>query len=1035
LNREKTPIYDEKMTKKAKISYNIYSKLSLKGCIIKFILPLVLVVFTGCAVPTVPPPFGINKVITKQPDWQVAETPHFAIHYYPETEKFIPQISKILEEAYLKETHDLDYVPPDKTPFFVYASHNDFEETNISDITGGEDVGGFSEPLKNRLVIPLTGSEKDLDHVIRHEYTHILQFGIFYGGFWKSVRLLKSVFYPYWFMEGLAEYESGYWDTYDDMVVRDMAITDTLMPLDDLNNFAHLGSGKVFPAYQESSRFIHYIADTYGKDKISLLPLTFKDHYDSQSVLYQITKKDFFKLDKEFRNYLKEQYTKQTEQKKEPDFYGRQLTKGQKYNTNPVFSPNGKQIAFLTDRNNYQDILLLNVDGSNIRSLLKNKIMKKFDYVHPEGHALSWSPDGEKIIFAASKNQKDYLYIITVNTGKVQKLNNDLDSVLSPSFSPDGDRIVFTGMKDGITNLYLVDASGNNQLQLNDDPFDDNYPTFSPDGKKVLYISERNKKTHIFVIDIETSQITQITDTGHNELSPTWYDNGQKVLFIADADGIYNVYSMNSNGTGVVKLTDVKVGVLTPSCSVDGENMVFVAYHLWEMNVYVAPKDKLENGQPIILTKPGPADLNYPTEPIEQVIITTVPVTLPDITKQALPAATTGLPLATTTQTIISIQPEPSESVAITTGPAKFSNMVDQGLPSATTGQLSLPSIYPLSKGVPYHFNLSTDLFYPLLFYSTADGLYTAIFWQGSDMLGDHQLGFLTEYYSDPDFLNFQTYYTFKKLRPQFVIGTQVNKDSYYDDNNDLIKTRQWGRELLMSYPFDRFNRVELGLHSTDLWKKNRTQDDLITKDLQNAYSVSLVTDMSTGEMFDLMRGKRTNFTFYQARKVLGGTIEFNDYLLDTQCYATLAKNHILAWRLLGRFSEGKDADTFNLGGSDAVRGIPSDAFSNNRIMVLNTEYRFMIIPNINYHMWYILPDFYFKSLQGVLFVDTGLGYNTRDEFRNQKISSLKTGVGVGIRLDTFILEGFAFVFRLDYAKRTDAKDKGVVYFTLGPSF
>ncbi|MFH1239283.1 MAG: hypothetical protein V1653_04120, partial [bacterium] len=182
-----------------------------------------LATLTGCAIPTVPPPFGINKVITKQPRWQVAQTPHFEIYYYPQSEKLIPRISQLLEEAYQKVAHDLDYTPPDKTPFFIYAAHNDFEQTNISDITGGEGIGGFSDPLQDRLVIPLTGSDKELGYVIKHEYTHIITFGIFYGGFWKSVRLLKSFFYPYWFMEGLAEYETGVWENYSDMLVRDMA--------------------------------------------------------------------------------------------------------------------------------------------------------------------------------------------------------------------------------------------------------------------------------------------------------------------------------------------------------------------------------------------------------------------------------------------------------------------------------------------------------------------------------------------------------------------------------------------------------------------------------------------------------------------------------------------------------------------------------------------------------------------------------------------------------------------------------------------
>ncbi|MFH1239038.1 MAG: BamA/TamA family outer membrane protein, partial [bacterium] len=962
-----------------------------KNFFLKVMILILLATLSGCAIPTVPPPFGINKVITKQLRWQVAQTPHFEIYYYPQSEKLIPRISQLLEEAHQKVAHDLDYTPPDKTPFFIYATHNDFEQTNISDITGGEGIGGFSDPLQDRLVMPLTGSDKELEYVIKHEYTHIITFGIFYGGFWKSVRLLKSFFYPYWFMEGLAEYETGVWENYSDMLLRDMAISDELIPLGDLENFAHLEGHQVVPAYKESARFIRYLADTYGKDKVALLPLEFKERFDSTSVLYRVTKKDLLTVNKDFQDYLKKKYNQQVEGKKEADFYGRQLTKGQKYNTNPVFSPDGQQLAFITDRDNYEDILLVNSDGSDIRSLLKRKIMRRFDVLRREGHALSWSPDGQTIILAAEKNQQDYLYIINVKSGKVKKLDNDLDSVFSPCFSPDGNEIVFVGMKDGINNIYTMNIDGSNVQQLNDDYFDDNYPTFSPDGGKILYISERNKQLDIFVLDIHTRQITRLTDTPYDELSPTWYSDGQKILFVSDADGIYNIYSMNSDGSGTVKLTDIKVGILSPSFSADETNMVFVSYRFGEMNIYVAPKDRLTPVTPVTLAPPETDKLTYQTEPSEPIVISTGPVALPAI--------------------------------------------ATQGLTPATTGQSPLNNVYPLSKGVPYHFKGATDLFYPLLFYSTADGLYTALYWQGSEILGNHQMAVYTEYYSNEDWLNFQTYYTFKKLRPQFTVGTQIRKDTYYDENNDFIKSNRWVKQFFMSYPFDRFNRAVLGLHSQDLTRKNRDKNDLLTKDRENAVSLSLVRDFTTGEMFDLTRGRRTNFTVYQARKILGGTVDCIDYLVDTQLYANLTKNHILAWRFLGSFSEGPDTDSFNLGGSDAVRGIPRDDYITNKLMVLNTEYRFMIFPKIGYHMWYMIPDFYFKSLQGVLFIDTGLGYNTRGELKNKDISSLKTGAGVGLRLNTFLLETFAFVFRLDYAKRMDAKDNGVVYFTLGPSF
>ncbi len=990
----------------------IYIKKTLRKYFRILVPVLLFYITTGCAGPTIPPPFGTNKVITQQSKWYVAQTPHFEIYYYSETEKLIPRISQILEDAYQRVTKDLDYEPLEKTPFFIYATHNDFEQTNITDIVG-EGVGGFAEALKNRFVIPLTGSERELEYVIRHEYTHIVTFEIFYGGFWKSVRLLKSVFYPYWFMEGIAEYETGVWDSRADMLVRDAAISNKLIPLDDLLNFAHLESSQILLAYSQSHAFMQYIADNYGKDKIAVLPFEFKDRFDSSGVLRYITKKDIFRINEEWQNFLKQKYSKDVENKKEPDFYGKQLTKNRKNNTNPVFSPDGEKIAFISNRNNYFDIFLMNSDGSQLRSLLKNKIMRNIDVITTKGHALSWSPDGEKIVFAAEKNQRDYLYIFNLKNKKLKKLKNKLDSVSSPYFSSDGKQIVFVGMKDGINDLYLVDINGNNLEQLTDDYFDDDYPIFYPDGKKILYVSERNKQLDLFEIDVETVQIRQITNTPFDELSASYYNNGDKIIFVSDASGIYNIYSMNNDGTEVIQLTDVKIGNFTPNYSIDNQRLLFVSYRFGEMNIYLSRQGKLAGEQKLIIDEPQTSKLSSQTNSAENIIIST--------------PLDTESNLKISSSTLKSIEINNKELNASTTGQITVS--LDR-IPEAS------PQVgYPLSEGSPYYFKGSTDLFYPFLIYSTSEGLYLALYWQGSELLGNHQIWTFTEYSSGNDWLDFNIFYTFKKWRPHFSLGTQVKKESYYDENDNFIKSDKWGKYLYINYPFDRFNRIVVGLHSYDVTKKNRDLNDLITKDRENGVSLSLVRDLTSGEMFDLTRGRRTNFTFYQAKKVLGGDFDYTDYLIDAQNYTTLVKNHIFALRIFGNFSEGPDKETFPVGGSDRVRGYPRSEYNNNKLVAVNTEYRFLIFPKINYHMWYIIPDFYFKSLQGIIFVDTGLGWDSRGEFKAKDINSLKTSVGIGLRLNTFILEAFPLILRLDYAKRTDISDEGVLYFTSGFSF
>ena len=471
---------------------------------------------------------------------------------------------------------------------------------------------------------------------------------------------------------------------------------------------------------------------------------------------------------------------------------------------------------------------------------------------------------------------------------------------------------------------------------------------------------------------------------------------------------------MNNDGTEVIQLTDVKGGNFTPKYSNDNQRLLFVSYRFGEMNIYLSSQGKLLAGEhKLIIDEPENFKLSSQINSVENSIIST--------------ALDTENNLMVSSSTLKTTEINNKELNSSTTGQTKVSSdKISVALPR---------SEYFLSEGVPYSFKASTDLFYPFLIYSTSEGLYLALYWQASEILGNHRLWTFTEYSSGNDWLDFNIFYTFKKWRPQFSVGTQVKKESYYDESDNLIKSDKWGKYLYIGYPFDRFNRIVLGLHSYDLTKKNRDLNDLTTKDRENGISVSLVRDLTRGEMFDLTSGRRTNFTFYQAKKVLGGNFDYTDYLIDAQNYTTLAENHILALRILGNFSEGPDKETFPVGGSDRVRGYPRSEYNNNKLVAINTEYRFLIFPKINYHMWYIIPDFYFKSLQGVIFIDSGLGWDTKTEFETEDINSLKTSIGIGLRLNTFILEAFPLVLRLDYAKRTDINDDGVFYFTSGFSF
>jgi hypothetical protein len=184
-------------------------------------------------------PAAQNKVILKPPKWQIAQTRHFDVYYYPGAERILPQATANLEKAYDEISKLLGIELPYRAPFFLFLNHNDFEQNNVVDV--GEGTGGVTEAFKGRFLVFNDGSRAWMEHVIAHELVHVFQFHVLYDGFWRSVRLLKSVLYPLWFMEGLAEHASGAVDqVQEDLYLRDAVTSGTLLPITQLHGFNHV---------------------------------------------------------------------------------------------------------------------------------------------------------------------------------------------------------------------------------------------------------------------------------------------------------------------------------------------------------------------------------------------------------------------------------------------------------------------------------------------------------------------------------------------------------------------------------------------------------------------------------------------------------------------------------------------------------------------------------------------------------------------------------------------------------------------------
>ena len=244
---------------------------------------------------------------------------------------------------------------------------------------------------------------------------------------------------------------------------------------------------------------------------------------------------------------------------------------------NTLASDHIPQIAFSSSQNGNRDIYVMGADGENQIRLTKHR--------SPDRHP-SWSPDGKRIAFSSDRiSIGGEIYVMDSDGKNVIRLTNG-EWDLNPAWSPDGKRIVFSSRVEERaehinTEIFVMDPDGRNQTRLTDNPMADAEPSWSPDSRKIAFISQRGEddfRVQIYVMDSSGENQTRLThDGGSNKREPAWSPDGKSIAFVLNDLGSLKIYVMDSDGKNRRKLTDGRQH-WCPAWSPDGEQ---IAYADW----------------------------------------------------------------------------------------------------------------------------------------------------------------------------------------------------------------------------------------------------------------------------------------------------------------------------------------------------------------------------------------------------------------------------------------------------------------------
>jgi dipeptidyl aminopeptidase/acylaminoacyl peptidase len=243
-----------------------------------------------------------------------------------------------------------------------------------------------------------------------------------------------------------------------------------------------------------------------------------------------------------------------------------------------AWSPDGKQIAFTTDRLGSTDIFVMNADGTRQRPLLRDATSEWWP---------TWSPDGKRIAFVSSRADGEHgqIYSLELASGRVTRLTYSNGSDLQPDWSSDG-RITFRHRAEESSQIYVMNGDGSGLRQLvSDDDFDIS-PRWSPDSSKIAFVGG-DDEAFVDVVNADGTGRVRLTTTG-SEYEPSWSPDGTRILFTTeDDDENDDIWIMNADGSGQRKLFgSLSASENGPQFSPDGKRIVFDSDPTGEWQVY-----------------------------------------------------------------------------------------------------------------------------------------------------------------------------------------------------------------------------------------------------------------------------------------------------------------------------------------------------------------------------------------------------------------------------------------------------------------
>ncbi|MEA3506393.1 MAG: hypothetical protein U9R36_02715 [Elusimicrobiota bacterium] len=583
-----------------------------------------------------------------------------------------------------------------------------------------------------------------------------------------------------------------------------------------------------------------------------------------------------------------------------------------------------------------------------------------------------------KILFTGRRQDRPLDYCRA--TGDIVFLAKDVNNIFLGIYNPSSG------------DLQEIDLAGISETRS---------VSISPDGTKILFTGLEDFNRSIYIYHRASGDIEKIDESGPVDYSPVFYPSGDKILTVTERSYNTDLRTVDLKNSSSTWLTQTPCNERDPAFDPESGKLYYCADKNGAYNIFT------EEGESLTDIETG---LFYPAPAGGDMLMSVWHNGTYRIGRLTASSGSKELALnrnylaEPSTETFISSDIEPRD----------------------------------------YSFSFSTDFFLPSFLYSTEIGFIGGGYYMASDMLGRHNLSLYG--WGWPGLHSAQASYLLQKWRPDISMTAYSEGEKYYkrDSEGDryLFTDHNYYINTDLSYPLNNFNALSLwGIAAGE----NEYLDE-VDGPSQNSYhetetGVGLTYSRNTASIVPFMplSGGTLRLSVYSARPWEKFSRVFNTYTASARRYIPFSRKLNWSNRAYYARSEGPDSRTLKLdsnyvsgGTSYRLRGYPRGEYEGNNLVSLSSEIRYMLFPDIKWHIYFMWPDINIDSLTVKIFTDGGAAWY--DGSDPDRIDRWGKSWGAGCKLNIYLMQMIPGFLDVEFA-RPYGSDEWRTYIQLETSY